>query len=251
MRLILKNNGTTALKLFSALAFILCMPGILNAQRNAKPGFVTYHVDLKKQELKFYWRDEQQQIFRNFANLKTWLEKRNIYLEFAMNGGMYNEQNGPQGLYIENKQTLNPIDLRKGKGNFYLKPNGIFYISNDLQAGVCVSEKFKHGNVKYATQSGPMLLIDGKMHPAFKKGSKNLNIRNGVGIIDKQHIVFVMSKQEINFYDFADYFRSLGCKNALYLDGHISKTFLPAENLLQTDGNFGVIIAVVSNKKSK
>lgn len=241
MRLILKNNRTTALKLFSTLAFILCMHSILNAQGNTKPGFVTYHVDLKKQNLKFYWRDEQQQIFRNFANLKTWLEKRNIYLEFAMNGGMYNEQNGPQGLYIEDKQILNPIDLRKGKGNFYLKPNGIFYISDDLQAGVCVSEKFKQGNIKYATQSGPMLLIDGKMHPAFKKGSKNLNIRNGVGIIAKQHIVFVMSKNEINFYDLANYFKSLRSKNALYLDVKISRNYLPAKNWILADGNLEVI----------
>ncbi|MEO6719284.1 MAG: phosphodiester glycosidase family protein, partial [Ferruginibacter sp.] len=81
---------------------------------------------------------------------------------------------------------------------------------------------------------------------AFKKGSANLNVRNGVGILPDNKIVFAMSKKEINFYDFAEYFKSIGCKNALYLDGLISRTYLPEKKWMQIDGNFGVIIGVTT-----
>ena len=93
-----------------------------------------------------------------------------------------------------------------------------------------------------------MLITNDKIHNAFTKDSKNLNIRNGVGTLDNGDIIFVMSKKEINFYDFATYFKDLGCKNALYLDGFVSRTYLPKENWIQTDGNFGVIIGVTKNK---
>ncbi len=93
-----------------------------------------------------------------------------------------------------------------------------------------------------------MLVIDNVIHSVFNEGSKNLNIRNGVGILENGNLVFVMSKNEINFYDFAFYFKKLGCKNALYLDGYVSRTYLPEENWIQTDGNFGVIIGVTNNK---
>jgi uncharacterized protein YigE (DUF2233 family) len=81
------------------------------------------------------------------------------------------------------------------------------------------------------------------------KGSTNLNIRNGVGILPNNNIVFAMSKKEINFYDFAAYFQKLGCKNALYLDGFVSRTYLPEKHWLQEDGNFGVMIGVIEKNK--
>ena len=164
-----------------------------------------------------------------------------------MNGGMYKKDNSPQGLFIENKKTLSFIDTSDGEGNFYLKPNGVFYITSDNIPFVCKTGDFiDNGKIKFATQSGPMLLNDGQIHTAFKNGSKNLNIRNGVGILPNNKIVFAMSKIEISFYDFAKYFQSLGCKNALYLDGFVSRTYLPEKKWIQTDGNFGVIIAVTT-----
>ncbi len=96
---------------------------------------------------------------------------------------------------------------------------------------------------------GPMLVVDGKIHDAFKAGSMNLNIRNGVGILPDNRIIFAMSKTEINFYAFANYFKSMGCKNALYLDGLVSRIYLPEQDWIQIDGNFGVIIGVTSHKK--
>jgi len=165
-----------------------------------------------------------------------------------MNAGMYKQDYSPQGLFIENKKLLHPLDTSSGTGNFYLKPNGVFYITFDNTAIICTTTDFKdYGQIKYATQSGPMLLIDGQIHSAFKEGSTNLNIRNGVGILPDNTLVFAMSKKEINFYDFANYFKTLGCKNALYLDGLVSRTYLPAKNWTQIDGNFGVIIGVTKS----
>jgi len=212
--------------------------------------FVSYVVDPKKQDLKLYWKDEKQQNFKSIQNLKTALEKSHKKLEFAMNAGMYKEDNSPLGLFIEEHKTKAALNKKSGEGNFYLKPNGVFYITTDNSAAICNTTNFvDSGKIKYATQSGPMLVINGKIHSAFKEGSTNLNIRNGVGILPNNKIVFVMSKKEINFYDFANYFKSMGCKNALYLDGFVSRTYLPEQNWIQTDGNFGVLVGVTTTNR--
>ena len=114
---------------------------------------------------------------------------------------------------------------------------------------ICKTEDFKKNmKIKFATQSGPMLVIDGEIHKSFNKSSLNVNIRNGVGILPNNKILFAMSKKEINFYEFAEFFKSKGCVNALYLDGFVSRTYCPSKNWIQTDGDFGVIIGVVSKK---
>ncbi len=208
--------------------------------------FITHIVNLEKQDLAFYWKDEAGKRFGNIHNLKKWAESKSNRLVFAVNGGMYKKDGSPQGLYIENSKKLIDIDLKqKGYGNFYMQPNGVFYITNDNMGVVCKTTDFTNKNIKFATQSGPMLLINGKMHHRFIKGSDNLNIRNGVGILPNNNLVFVMSKEKINFYDFASYFKSLGCKNALYLDGFVSKTYLPEKDSFSLDGDFGVIIGEI------
>ena len=207
--------------------------------------FVNYDVETNKQDIKLYWKDEKNEIFRSIQNLKLWLEKNKRKLVFAMNAGMYKTDNSPLGLFINEQVTLSPLNTSAGDGNFYLKPNGVFYITTDNVPIICNTLNFKNNkNIKYATQSGPMLVVDGKIHPAFKQASSNLNIRNGVGILPNNKIVFAMSKMGVNFYDFANYFKRIGCKNALYLDGFVSRTYLPEKEWIQTDGNFGVIIGV-------
>lgn len=166
-----------------------------------------------------------------------------------MNGGMCKQDYTPEGLFILNKETLSPLNTATGYGNFYLKPNGVFYITTDNIPVVCKTTDFKdNGEIKYATQSGPMLIIDGAIHSAFKEGSSNLNIRNGVGILPDNKVLFAMSKTEINFYDFARFFQKSGCKHALYLDGFVSRMYLPEKNWIQTDGRFGVLIGVTEKK---
>jgi len=210
---------------------------------------LAYTVDPKTQDLQLYWKNDKGEILKSIKNLKAFVESKNLTLTFAMNGGMFREGFSPQGLFIQNNKTLAVLDTADGKGNFYLKPNGVFYITTDNTPIICKTTDFKDkGNIQYATQSGPMLIIDGQIHPAFKEGSTNLNIRNGVGILPDNKVVFVMSRTEINFYDFAEYFQNLGCKNALYLDGFVSRMYLPEKKWIQTDGNFGVMIGVTEKK---
>jgi uncharacterized protein YigE (DUF2233 family) len=244
----LKRKG----KIILLSLLLLLIAGLIafTANRNSIDNkILAYTVDPKKQDLQLYWKNDKGEMFKSIQNLKNYVENKNLTLIFAMNGGMFNKDFSPQGLFIQNKTTLAVLDTADGDGNFYLKPNGVFYITSDNVPFVCRTSDFNdNGKIKYATQSGPMLIIDGKIHAAFKDGSANLNIRNGVGILPNNKVVFAMSKTEINFYDFAKYFQSLGCKNALYLDGFVSRTYLPEKKWTQIAGNFGVIIGVTAKK---
>lgn len=215
-----------------------------------KSRFLNYEVNPLQQELHFYWKNENNINYKSFRELKSRLEKENKELVFAMNGGMYNKDLSPQGLYIENGETKARIDTaQNGYGNFYLQPNGIFYVTKENKPVICTTKMFMGSeHIKYATQSGPMLLIDGKIHTKFRKGSSNLHIRNGVGILPNGNLLFAISKEKTNFYDFASYFKQNGCKNALYLDGFVSRVYLPSKNQNQLDGNFGVIIGETKTK---
>lgn len=231
------------------LSILITFCFFVSAKQITDDRFVTYIIDPQKQNVQFFLKDDAGKNFCSIQNLKTWIEKNNKTLVFAMNGGMYKEDGSPLGLYIENKKTITPLNTSTGNGNFYLQPNGVFYITTNSVPAISTTQGFQRSNeIKYATQSGPMLVFDGVINSLFKEGSTNLNIRNGVGILPDNKIVFAMSKKEINFYDFADYFKNLGCKNALYLDGFVSRTYLPEKDWIQTDGNFGVIIAVTKAK---
>lgn len=209
---------------------------------------LSYVVNPKLRDIRFFWKDNSGNPLKSIQNLKEFVEKDRLKLIFATNAGMFNKDNSPKGLFIQNNKVIASLDTGSGNGNFYLKPNGVFYFTNSLKPVVCPTFEFVNNEkIKFATQSGPMLVINGAVHPGFSKGSSNLNIRNGVGILPDNSIVFAMSKQEINFYDFAMFFKKLGCKNALYLDGLVSRTYLPEQNWIQTDGNFGVMIGVVES----
>jgi uncharacterized protein YigE (DUF2233 family) len=234
------------LRITSLLLTIFVILSFSDHQPVENDKIISYIVDPKKQDLQLYWKDDKGQIIQNFENLKTHLASKNKKLVFAMNGGMYQPNYTPCGLYIQQQQTIRPLVTASGSGNFFLKPNGVFYINTNNTAAICTTPNFTNNNkqVKWATQSGPMLVIDGAIHPAFKQGSANVNIRNGVGILPDNRIVFAISKEEVNFYDFAEFFKNMGCKNALYLDGFVSRMYLPEKNIVETDGAFGVIIGV-------
>lgn len=245
----MKQKGKIILVSF----FVLLAAGLIAFAVNKNSiddQILSYTVDTKTQNLQLFWKDDKGEILKSLQNLKRYVDRKNLTLTFAMNGGMFNKDFSPQGLFIQNKRTLAALDTADGNGNFYVKPNGVFYITTDNMPFICKTTDFKdNAKVKYATQSGPMLVIEGQIHSAFKERSPNLNIRNGVGILSDNKVIFAMSKTEINFYDFAKYFQSLGCKNALYLDGFVSRTYLPEKSWTQTDGNFGVIIGVTTNNK--
>ncbi|UMQ40135.1 phosphodiester glycosidase family protein [Chryseobacterium sp. Y16C] len=231
---------------------ILCFYSMLccNGKLKNEDDFVIFKVNPKLENVSLYWKDDDGTILKSIKNLKNKVEQDNKRLMFAMNGGMFEMNNSPKGLYIENFKILNKLDTLSGKGNFYLNPNGVFYLTKNNDAELIETKAFKyHSNIKYATQSGPMLLFNGEINPIFQENSQNVNVRNGVGILKDGNIVFIMSKKEVNFYNFASIFKELGCIKALYLDGFVSRIYYPDKKWIQKDGDFGVMIGVTELKK--
>jgi uncharacterized protein YigE (DUF2233 family) len=168
-------------------------------------------------------------IYGNFSAVETDLGATGQKLGFAMNAGMYRPDRAPVGLYVENGKEISPIVTRDGPGNFGLLPNGVFCIG--ALFSVIESRRFdaEDPTCRYATQSGPMLVIDGALHPDLLPDSPSLNIRNGVGVTaDGLRAYFVISNEPVNFHRFARFFRdALGLPDALYLDGSISRLYAP------------------------
>jgi uncharacterized protein YigE (DUF2233 family) len=154
------------------------------------------------------------------------LKENGQTLIFAMNAGMYDVNLRPIGLYIENGRQAKKINRRSGSGNFHLKPNGVFYIDGG-KAGVVETEAFVKAGLRpeFATQSGPMLVINGEIHPKFSADGTSAKRRNGVGQCDSG-ITFAISEEGVNFYDFAKLFADgLNCSNALFFDGTVSSLY--------------------------
>jgi uncharacterized protein YigE (DUF2233 family) len=236
----------------SELLLLLCgvALGLLSFCRQpAEDGrFVTYRLTPQRQLLQLFYQDNHGERFGSIQRLKDWLAQRHQTLLFATNGGMYSPGGVPKGLFIQGQKLIMPLDTTSGAGNFYLKPNGVFYLTTSRRAGICATERFRVGpGIAYATQSGPLLVLHGRLNPAFTPGSANKVVRNGVGLLPTGEVVFAISREKVNFYDFAAYFKSLGCRDALYLDGFVSRLYLPAQQWQQTDGDFGVIIGVVAS----
>lgn len=208
--------------------------------------FYEYRVTPSETTLAIFWRNEKGKPFQTFQNLKTSLLKQNKKLLFAMNGGIFQKDLKPLGLFVGDGQLQYRINLRKqAYGNFYIQPNGIFHVGKDRRAHISQTQYFRmNGTVSYATQSGPLLVINRQINPKLTKGSLNLRIRNGVCTLQDGSVLFAMSKYFVNFYDFAYYFQQQDCVNALYLDGSASRMYLPAKNI-EMDGRFGPIIAEV------
>lgn len=181
--------------------------------------------------LRLFLRDGGGAAYGQFDALADDLAGHGERLVFAMNAGMYHPDRAPVGLYIEAGRTLAPLSTRDGPGNFHLRPNGVFFIA-DGRAGLLETGAYAAAGLapQYATQSGPMLVIDGAIHPAFDPESRSWKRRNGVGISeDGTTLYFVISDVPVSFYRFASLFRdALGCRNALFLDGGVaSKLYAP------------------------
>ncbi|HEV2503469.1 MAG TPA: phosphodiester glycosidase family protein [Mesorhizobium sp.] len=165
----------------------------------------------------------------------------------AMNAGMYHKDLSPVGLFVENGNEETPLNRNDAEGNFFLKPNGVFYIGTEGKAGVLETDAFAAARpaVTYATQSGPMLVIDGALHPRFEPNGTSRYIRNGVGVRDPDTVVLVISRGEVSLGGFARLFRDeLGCRNALFFDGAVSTLSNGADTIVGGSYPAGPILAV-------
>ncbi|BEP50293.1 phosphodiester glycosidase family protein [Variovorax paradoxus] len=211
-------------KLLLLLALCLAGAASLASAAAAEPRYTVVKIDVRKERLELFLHDDSGAPFKRFDRLEAWLAARNRQLVFAMNAGMYHADFSPVGLLVQEGREEAPLNLAAGAGNFFLKPNGVFLVSD---AGPRVVESSEYAalpkeGVRLATQSGPLLLRRGVVHPAFIPDSDSRKIRNGVGV-SGHTAIFVISEQPVNFYEFALYFRDvLHCRDALYLDGTVS-----------------------------
>lgn len=194
---------------------------------------VTYTVceaDAARDDLRMWLTDGEGALIGSFAKLEALLAERGRRLVFAMNAGMYHPDRRPVGLYVEDRREQAPLVERARGGNFALLPNGVFCIGEG-RAAVIETGAFAAArpDCLHATQSGPMLVIDGALHPRFLPDSDSLNIRNGVGVAgDGRRVIFAISGAPVNFHAFARFFRDdLRVPDALYLDGSVSRLRAP------------------------
>ncbi len=210
-----------------------------------------YIVSPEKVEL--FWKDAATgSPIRRFSKVQKVIEDSGRKVEFMMNAGIFEPDGNPSGLHVENGKEINPINLKDADGNFFLKPNGVFYVLQDGTAGILESDDYVKAklNPKTAVQSGPLLVRKGQIHPQFKSDSSNHKHRNGVGIGKDGTLVFAITKGNPeqkkfpNLYKFAEFFISLGCSDALFLDGDISQMIMNPQGPIPDKNEFGAIFAV-------
>lgn len=227
----------------SLLLALLLLVGLAPASR-AQPGagapicldrvhehakYTVCTIDLRKHEIRLFWRAPDGDPYGTLSRLAS-AQPTGRPLLAAMNAGMYHADLAPVGLYVENGRQLKAANTANGEGNFHLKPNGIFLVERGkaaiFETGAYLKRRPKPD---FATQSGPMLVIDGKLHPKFSEEGPSKKVRNGVGVRDPHTVVLAISDEPVSFGAFARLFRTeLGCLNALFLDGSISALYAPA-----------------------
>lgn len=209
--------------------------------------FTVCTYDPQTDKIHLAWRNATGSPLLGFASLKAELGARAPKVHFAMNAGMFHFGGAPVGLFVAEGAVEKPLNRRGGPGNFHMLPNGVFWIGQDRRANVDASDIYARRGVNpvLATQSGPMLLIDGKLHPRIQDDGPSRLIRNGVGETAEGGAVFVISEAPVSFGKLARFFRDkLAVRDALFLDGSVSSLWEPGRNRMDLFSRLGPIIWV-------
>jgi uncharacterized protein YigE (DUF2233 family) len=211
--------------------------------------FTVCRYDARAHRLELVVADDDGPL-RSFDALERHLGERGERLLFAMNAGMYDEEGRPIGLYVEQGERQRRVNLREGPGNFHMKPNGVFAVDEQGRVSVTASDAFARrapARVMWATQSGPMLVIAGRLHPAIRPDGESRLVRNGVGVSDERTAWFVLSDDPVSFGKLARFFRdALRCPDALFLDGTVSSLWDPAAGRRDGYDSLGPMVMVFS-----
>lgn len=212
--------------------------------------YTVCEVDAASEDLRLFLNDAEGALLGHFSSVNEALEPGGKRLVFAMNAGMYHDDRSPVGHYVEEGQEQMRVISNPGPGNFGLLPNGVFCIR---EGRADVFETLDYVDqvpaCRFASQSGPMLVIDGELHPRFLPDSTSRYIRNGVGTsADGTRAVFAISEDYVTFHEFGRLFRDvLGTPNALFFDGNISRMYDRAGNRSDVGFSLGPIVGVVED----
>lgn len=218
--------------IFAGLLFWALGTGANAACSSVSADSASYSVcefDPHKDKIALFNLDGSGQPYGGFGPLQQALGGQGQQLVFAMNAGMFGTDLKPIGLYVEGGKLLHKLNRASGPGNFHMKPNGVFYIAGG-KAGVMDTDAYAKSGIRpdFATQSGPMLVINGAIHPKISPDGTSAKVRNGVCVNDAGKVEFVISDGFVTFFDFATFFvDQLGCDNALFLDGSVSSLYAP------------------------
>jgi len=256
---------TNVLRSWPLIGLLFCFTGLsacedeavdIEVERAAEPCRTLTHRDAPytvcsfqiSDDIRLFHSDALGEPFRQFDTLSREIAEQNQTLIFAMNGGMYHEDRSPVGFYRDQFGDKARLNLNDGPGNFHLKPNGVFWLRQD-RAGVTESTAYADAdpNPIFATQSGPMLVIDGDIHPEINPDGVSRKRRNGVGVsVDGQTVHFGISDSAVTFYDFASLFRDeLDAPNALFLEGQVSRVYAPGIGRNEIGADLGPIVGVI------
>jgi len=211
--------------------------------------FTVVRVVPKKDDLRLFYQDAKGRNYGGFRGLEAGLPA-GASLPFAMNAGMYDRHFRPLGLFVSDGVLLRRTNLKSGYGNFFLKPNGVFLVARG-KPRIVDSRDFRRQrrHVRLATQSGPLLLASGRLHPIFDSLSTSRLKRNAVGVRGDTAF-FAISEDSVNFHETARLFRDvLRCRDALYLDGEISSLHAPELSRSDTLDTLVTMIGVVERDR--
>lgn len=240
--------------------FLIALAAVLSAPAHAQGAacearslqarsVVVCSIDLTRQNIRLLWQDARGEPIGSLRGIAAAAPSNAGVMLFAMNAGMYHRDLSPVGLYVEDGKEFKALNTAGGPGNFHMRPNGVFFVSGST-AGVLESRAFKARRLKvdFATQSGPMLVIGGRLHPRFSGEGTSRKIRNGVGVTGRM-AHFVITDEAVTFTEFARMFRDdLKTPNALYLDGSISSLYAPSVNRADGFLPIGPIVAGFARK---
>lgn len=209
--------------------------------------FTVCPVDAARDRVELMLDGPDGRPLRSLAALQAALGPRARDVRFAINAGMYDEAGRPVGLYVENGRERRALNLRRGPGNFHLLPNGVFAV--DAAGRYLVTEsgrlRARVPSPRFATQSGPMLVVGGRLHPRFDADGPSRLVRNGVGVRDGTHAYFAIAEEPVSFGRFARLFRDgLKCPDALFLDGSVSSLWDPGAGRMDGYSELGPMVVV-------
>ena len=240
-----------AIALLTALCALATMAHAVDCRGLSYDGnrYTICEVDTSREDLRLFLRDDKGMPLGQFSAIEKALPDGQT-LAFAMNAGMYHADRSPVGLYQENAHTEGRLLTGASKGNFGLLPNGVFCIGRN-RADVIETLSFERAapTCTYASQSGPMLVIDGALHPRFLPDSTSRFVRNGVGTnAGGTRAVFAISNNPVSFHEFGRLFRdALNLPSALYFDGKVSRLHAPSLNRSDPGFWLGPIVGVVAD----
>lgn len=247
-------------QVFLFVLLLICTSALSGGEREFKLGEDSFRVfESEPAQIRMAWRDDREKpLLKMSAAYQQFAKVGKVEVEMLMNGGIFEPGQIPSGLYIESGKLLSALNLKNGEGNFFLKPNGVFFVQKEgaqFSAKVVSAREFAKlkpaqlAKIDYAVQSGPLLLNEGGIHAEFRRESKSKRLRNGIGIDAEGRVISLISTTTggVNLWTFAECFRRLGCRDALYLDGSISRMeSFPTKGV--PGGDFATFIASVKLK---